>query len=79
MPTEISPNELIPMTWNSVAKVQPHASVITPIRLGNRAELELKRFVPLALLFPIALRYWKSKPVAHGAKMRNIKSFAWGR
>ena len=79
MPTEISPNELIPMTWNSVAKVQPHASVITPIRLGTRAELELKRFVPLALLFPIALRYWKSKPVAHGAKMRNIKSFAWGR
>ena len=72
------PNELIPRTWNSVAKLQRHASVITPIRLGNRTELELKRFVPLALLFPIALRYWKSKPVAHRAKMRNIKTNANG-
>ena len=73
MPTEISPNELIPRPENSVAKVQRHALVITPIRLGNRTDLELKRFVPLALLFPIARRYWKSKPVAQRAKMRNIK------
>ena len=51
----------------NIVKVQRHASVITPIRLGNRTELELKRFVPLALLFPIARRYWKSKPVAHRA------------
>ena len=61
-----------------MAKVQRHASVITPIRLGNRTELELKRFVPLALLFPIARRYWKGKPVAHRAKMRNIKTYAKG-
>ena len=50
-------NDLIPMTWNSAAKVQRHASVITPIRLENRTELKHQRFVPLALLFPIALRY----------------------
>ena len=34
----------------NIVKVQRHASVITPIRLGNHTELELKRFVPLALL-----------------------------
>ncbi len=56
-----------------MAKVQRHASVITPIRLGNRTELERKRFVPLALLFPIARRYWKSKPVAHRAKCATSK------
>ncbi len=60
MSTEISPKEMIPMTWNSVAKVQRHASLITPLCLGKRTELEHKRFVPLALLFLIARRYWKS-------------------
>ncbi len=59
------------MMWNSVAKVQRHASVITPIRLGNRTELELKRFVPLALLFPIALRYWEKQ--ASGIPSQNAQ------
>ncbi len=41
--------------------------------MRNCTGLGHKRFVPLALLFPIARRYWKSKPVAHRAKMRNIE------
>ena len=70
---------MIPMTREFCGESQRHASLITPICLGNRTELEHKRFVPLALLFPIARRYWKSKPVAHKGKMRNIITSAVGR
>jgi hypothetical protein len=58
------------------AKVHGHASNITSKCLENRTEVEHQRFVPLALLFPIARRYWESKPVAHRAKTRNIKTNA---
>ncbi len=54
-----------------MAKVQRHASIITSIRLGNRTELELKRFVPLALLFPRARRYWKKQ--ASGTLSQNAQ------
>ena len=56
-----------------MANALRHAWVITPIRLGNRTGLKLKRFVPLALLFPIAPRYWKRKPVAHEPKLATSK------
>ena len=73
MPTEISPNELIPMTREFCGESTASCIGHSPIRLGIRSELELKRFVPLALLFPIARRYWKSKPVAHRAKCATSK------